>query len=190
MTQLGNGLSEEGRHEEALSVQEAELSLLRRLGVSEEFILTVQTNISNTHARMGRCEQALQMDRDIYCGRVKFNGEEDEKTLRAASNYATSLRTQRLFEECKSLLRKTAPVARRVFGEGHDVTLRMRKVYAAALCADPAATFNDLREGVTTFEDTERTARRVLGGAHPLTVEIESNLRNARAVLRAREDSV
>jgi hypothetical protein len=121
---------------------------------------------------------------------VKFKGEEDEKTLRAASNYATSLRTQRLFEECKSLLRKTAPVARRVFGEGHDVTLRMRKVYAAALCADPAATFNDLREGVTTFEDTERTARRVLGGAHPLTVEIESNLRNARAVLRAREDSV
>ena len=49
------------------------------------------------------------------------------------------------------------------------------------------ATRDDLREAVTTLEDTERIARRVLGGNHPLTVEIEGNLRNARAALRARE---
>ena len=29
------------------------------------------------------------------------------------------------------------------------------------------ATLDDLREAVTTLEDTERIARRVLGGAHP-----------------------
>ena len=28
----------------------------------------------------------------------------------------------------------------------------------------------DLHEAVTTLEDTERTARRVLGGAHPIGV--------------------
>ena len=42
---------------------------------------------------------------------------------------------------------------------------------------------------MTTLEDTERIARRVLGGAHPLTVDIERELRNAQAALRAREET-
>ena len=48
-------------------------------------------------------------------------------------------------------------------------------------------TLDDLREAVTTLEETERTARRVFGGAHPLTQEIEHHLRDARAALCARE---
>ena len=59
--------------------------------------------------------------------------------------------------------------------------------YAVALYDDPAATLNDLREAVTTFEDTARIARRVLGGAHPLTLAKEEGLRETRAALRARE---
>ena len=59
--------------------------------------------------------------------------------------------------------------------------------YASVLCQDPAATLADLREAVTTLEDTERTARRVLGGAHPITEGIEVCLRDAQAALRARE---
>jgi len=49
------------------------------------------------------------------------------------------------------------------------------------------AALDDLREAVTTLEEAERIARRVLGGAHPLTGWIESELRDARAALRARE---
>ena len=56
-----------------------------------------------------------------------------------------------------------------------------------ALYKDTDATLDDLREAVTTIEDVERTARRVLGGAHPLTSAIEGDLRNARAALAARE---
>ena len=63
----------------------------------------------------------------------------------------------------------------------------MGLLYASALCADPAATIDDLREAVTTLEDVAPTARRVLGGAHPLVESIERHLRNARAALRARE---
>ena len=80
-----------------------------------------------------------------------------------------SFMTLKRFEESKSLLRKTMPVARRVLGESHDLTLRMRWSYAAALYEDNGATLDDLREAVTTLEDTERIARRVLGGAHPTT---------------------
>ena len=52
---------------------------------------------------------------------------------------------------------------------------------------DRAATLDDIREAVSTLEDAGRTARRVLGGSHPLTKNIEGTLQNARAALRARE---
>ena len=91
------------------------------------------------------------------------------------------------FEEAKSLLRRTMPVARRVLGESDSTTLRMRWNYAEALYRDPDASLDDFREAVTTLEDVERIARRVFGGTHPLTVEIEDELRCARAALRARE---
>ena len=84
-------------------------------------------------------------------------------------------------------MRKTTPVARRILGESNDLTLKMRALYAAALNNDPSATLDDLREAVTTIEETARIARRVLGGAHPLTSVIEGNLRCSRATLRARE---
>ena len=113
---------------------------------------------------------------------MKLNGEENCKTLIAASNYANSLVNIKRFEDAKALLRRTVPVARRVLGESRDVTLRMRKVYARALCEDGSAPLDDLREAVTTFEDAGRIARRVFGGAHPLTVGIEYHLRNTRAL--------
>ena len=63
----------------------------------------------------------------------------------------------------------------------------MRLSYAVALHEDPGATLDDLREAVTTLEDTDRIARRVLGGARPLTLAIEANAREARDRLVARE---
>ena len=58
-----------------------------------------------------------------------------------------------------------------------------------ALYLDDAATLDDLREAVTTLEDTGRTARRVLGGAHPNVRSMEESLQQARAALRRRETS-
>jgi len=63
----------------------------------------------------------------------------------------------------------------------------MRKAYAHSLCLDAGATLDDLREAVTTLEDAARIARRVFGSTHPLTVDMESDLRKTRATLRARE---
>ena len=105
----------------------------------------------------------------------------------AALNYAVSLTHLQRFEEAKALLRKTVPVARRVLGEGSDLTLSLRANYAVVLYEAPAATLDDLRKAVSTLEDTERIARRVLGSAHPIALKIERNLQNARAALRARE---
>ena len=79
------------------------------------------------------------------------------------------------------------PVARRVLGESHELTLKMQCAYAQSLYRDDAATLADLREAVETLEDAERTARRVLGGAHPLMVGTEQQLRKLRELLAARE---
>jgi hypothetical protein len=63
----------------------------------------------------------------------------------------------------------------------------MRKMLATVLFADASATLDDVREAVTTLEETARTARRVLGVSHPITSGIEDRLRKARAALSARE---
>jgi hypothetical protein len=92
------------------------------------------------------------------------------------------------FEEARSLLRKTIPVARRVLGENNRNTLQMRWFYARALFEDEGATLDYIREAVTTLEDAGRIARRVLGGAHPTTEDIDISLRISRAALRDREN--
>ena len=58
---------------------------------------------------------------------------------------------------------------------------------AVVLASDDGSTVDDLREAVTTLEDTERITRRVLGGAHPTTVKMERALQAMRATLAARE---
>ena len=127
------------------------------------------------------------MKRDVYSGRLKLNGEEHVETLREASSYSESLIHLKRYQEVKSLLRKTIPVARRVLGDDNILTLVMKWIYATALYSDPAASLDDLREAVATLEETERTARRVLGAAHPVTAGIEGRLRFAREALAARE---
>ena len=187
MAVLGNGLYGAKHYEDTLTVQEVRLSTMRRLGAPEAHILAVQSNLACTYASNRRFEEALQIERGVYSGRMKLNGEEHKETLRAAFNYALSLFNLKRFEEAKSLMCKTIPIARRVLGKCDIVTLGMRRCYARALYQNECATLDDLREAVTTLEDLERTARRVLGTLHPTTTGIEATLRYSRAALRARE---
>ncbi len=187
MGRLGTGLHAVGQLADALPVMEAELSMKQRLGDSESNILAVQNNLASTYHMLGRLDAANRMLRDLYSGHLNFFGEEHPRTLMAASNYTNSLFLLKRCEEGKALLRKATPMARRVLGESDKVTLRMRRNYAEALYTDPGATLDDLRESVETLEDLERTARRVMGGAHPDVVDIEQALRASRAALSARD---
>ena len=186
MRLLGNGLSNAGHNEEALSVREAELSTLRRVGGTAAHMLVVQGNLATTYKKIGRIEEALNLYRDVYSGELKLYGAEDRQTLISAYNYAIALIELQRFDQAKSLLRQSVRVARRVLGETVETTLKLRWIYAAALYEDPDAALDDLREAVMTLEETTQIARRVLGAAHPVTAEIEYYLRDARAALRAR----
>ena len=188
MTQLGNSLHDAGHIKDAMIVQEAELSLMKHVGESEGTILAVLGNLAGTYSDLGRKEEALRLEKEIYSRSLRLYGEEHSQTFSAANNYALSLRHQLRYEEAKTLLRKTMPVAQRALGTSHENTIKMGLVYASVLYKDDGATLDDLREAVSTLEDTVRIARRVLGGAHPLTTALEGDLRDARTVLQARED--
>ena len=159
----------------------------RRIGASAQSILTVQGNLARTYQVLGRYESALSLREVVYSGYIRLRGEEHVNTLISANNYANILNSLQRFEEVKALMRKTVPVARRVLGEGARITLTMRKIFAEASYKNPGATLDDLRGAVTMLEEMERTARRVLGGAHPLTAWIQNSLKDTRAVLRASE---
>jgi tetratricopeptide (TPR) repeat protein len=186
---VANGLGRAKRHEDALTVRETELAMGRRYGASEEHVLITQSNLASTYQFLGRREEALSLRREVYSGRVNLVGEDHGDTLGAAVNYASTLFALEHFAEAKALLRQTVPVAQRVLGENHEITLKMRNVYAQTLYADAAATLDDLREALTTLEDVERIARRVLGGSHPFVVDSERCLRGLRAALDAHEAS-
>ena len=187
MKGLGNGLYAAKRYVEALSVGEAELSTMRRIGAPEAALLIAQGNLAGTYRSLGRIEEALPMKRDAYTGYLKLYGEENRETLREAGNYASLLTQLKRFEEAKAVLRRTVPVARRVLGDGHDTTLRARWHFGQALYKDDRATLDDLHEAVNTMEDTVRTARRVLGSDYPIVSIMENGLDEARAARRTRE---
>ena len=90
------------------------------MGASEAYILIVQSNLAVTYQELQRLEEASSMQRDVYSGRLKLHGEEHERTLGAALNYATTLVQLRRYAEAKAVLRRTIPVARRVLGENND----------------------------------------------------------------------
>ena len=62
-----------------------------------------------------------------------------------------------------------------------------KKIHRGGNAEQYNATLDDLREAETTLTQLERTSRRVLGGAHPVTVGIEKHLRRLRIVLGIRE---
>ena len=72
-----------------------------------------------------------------------------------------------------------------VIGATNSAAEPLHAAYAQSLYMDVyGSTLDGLHESVTTLEDLERIARRVLGNAHPLIEGIEMALRGAR---RARE---
>ena len=185
MGALGNGLYEAGHDEDALSVREADVSLKFRLGVSEERILATQSNIAQTYMQLGKLNDACRLMRYVYSGYLKAHGEEDRRTLLAASNYAASLTVVERLAEANSVIRKVMPVAQRVLGNNDEVTLKMRMNHANWLVEDPNATLKNVNEAIDTLEEIEPTVRRVFGIAHPFMADVERSLEYSRATLRA-----
>ena len=148
---------------------------MRRIGASEENILTVQQGIANSYESLGRNDDSLRMEKAIYASRVRLSGEFHENTLISALNLSLALvRANKAFESM-TFLRPLLPMVRRALGADHEVCLRFAHayVYAVLRCA---ASRDELKFAEKLLEDAVRRFRRVLGTAHPSTSKAEGDL--------------
>ena len=170
MNVLGNGLYDADRDEEAFSVFEANLATMRRVGASESNILAVQTNLASTYQSLGRIDQALELEREIYTKRLESLGNLHPETLIGAICLANTLSKMRKFDEVRSFAPDRIAECQRVLGAEHENTLFLRSIYAHALFA------SDPEQAETILVDVTRIARRVLGKSHPRALHAESVL--------------
>ena len=129
----------------------------RRMDDDEENILGIQTNLGARVETLDGMNEALNMFRDVYSGRLKLEGEESLETLGSANNLAAAAKVLAHFQEAKALLRKSTPVARRILGENHLLTLMMKKSYGEVLCRKPTAPRR--RSSRSRWATARRTAR-------------------------------
>ena len=82
------------------------------------------------------------------------------------------------------MLRKVTPVARRVLGEGHRLTLKLRWLYANCLYDhNDDATLDDLVEAVETLESVAKVWKRFMGERHPETANVLQAVKATREKL-------
>ena len=121
-------------------------------------------------------ERALSIRREVYIGHLRLYGENHRKTLLEANNLASLLIGLQRFKEVRSLLRKALPVARRLLGAEHEVTLSIREDFSGAILEDGDSSAEEKRKAVRMLEDTIRVMRRVLGTSHPTTLHAQKSL--------------
>ena len=135
----------------------------------------MQGNLANSYKVLGRIEEALNLYRDVYSEELKLYGRHNKQTLESASNYAMTLLDLERFEEAKILLHKVAPVAQRVCGAEHDLTLSLREDLSRAIL-DGESSAEEKRQALRMLEDVAGVRRRVLGPAHPETLFTQTEL--------------
>ena len=170
-------------------MQEAELSILRRLGEPVlETKLVAQNNLAGTYYKLGRLEQALSLRRDIYSGHLRHRdlGPLHHNTLGAALNLSTSLVDAGNYAEARAFMRDQMELVRRALGTDHPYTLDFQWGYSRAFTLDKDVSAEQLAEVATTLEKTLEISQRVCGREHPRTCSIRGELTFAREEIAQR----
>ena len=151
----------------------------------EDFV-GARINMACCHAKMGRKEESLKIERDIYAQRLASLGDSHKETLYSAHRLACDLLAlsdaHRI--EARVLLHEVVPRAEQNqdLGPEHKCLLQLRWLYACSLWTDPRGpTLDDLVEAVAIYEDVEKIWLRVFGEKHPETLKLQ------REVVAARE---
>ena len=114
-------------------------------------------------------------------------GPNDEQTINAGLNYATSLVDNKLYAQAKPATRKVLKIARRVLGESGDLTIFATASLSHALWNDPAASLADAREAERLMADALKMATRAFGPQHPQALARARHLAGMRADLPFRQ---
>jgi len=198
---LGNALTRNGRHAEALPAREAALELcLAHHGDSADAALCARSSLANSLHGCGRADEACALRRSVYGTRARADGGKgpSRPTLAAALDYAISLSELGAFREAQRLLRAVFPAARASLGATDVVTIALGHCLARALTTDDDSVQTDVEEmevgdvleAVALMECTHEASRRVYGGAHPTTIDVAAGLDRARNALAVKTSSM
>ena len=144
----------------------------------------MQGNISNSYSRLGRFEEALRINRDIYTRISALYGKCHESTLLSARNLVSTLVDDlQRFDEAKAFLLDRMPVSIRVLGKAHTTTYILQRMYAQCLYQNDSASRSDLTEAIASLEDLDKRMTRTYGTVHPQTNTTRFFLAEARQKL-------
>jgi hypothetical protein len=179
---LANGMEEDvvGRLEEALSLYAVYLDVSQRslragAEVSTENLLAAKSNIAGTYSRLGRVEEAVNMEREIYDDSKALLGPLDLQTLSVAANLMHTMSMLHRFDEVKAFF-LGLEAARQTLGPDNYLVLKLTSAYAHGLYYDPTATRDEQLEAITMFEDIRGRILRVWGRNRPHFENIDQNL--------------
>jgi len=142
-----------GRLEEALSLYAVYLDVSQRslragAEVSTENLLAAKSNIAGTYSRLGRVEEAVNMERDIYDDSKALLGPLDLQTLSVAANLMHTMSMLHRFDEVKAFF-LGLEAARQTLGPDNYLVLKLTSAYAHGLYYDPTATRDEQLEAIT-----------------------------------------
>ena len=108
------------------------------------WLLDAQMSLASCLGTLGRLEESLVLQREIYARRLAISGASHEGTIISGSNLLATLNMLGRWDEAKPLARdQLLPAARQSLGADHDTTLKLTKNLACTL-AD-LGTRGDLR---------------------------------------------
>ena len=178
----------------AICIHQANIDSVRRFMPDEEgLLLHAQTNLALAYKSVGRNSEALALQREVYA-QSKELGDEDDVFFSTVTDLALSLMEADLWGEAKTLLREHLTAASDSLGADHLETLYARLYYAESLLYDDGGaetTYEqdraDYLESERIAADVLRRAERIYGSGHPVTVEAQDILKEAREDIAANE---
>ncbi|MFW5816536.1 MAG: tetratricopeptide repeat protein, partial [Wenzhouxiangella sp.] len=161
-------------YERGLAYFEQVLAAMREtLAPDDPRLGRAMLNVASSLGRLGRLEQALEMDREIVAFFSAAEGRRSSNTIRAMSNMANNLSGLGRSEDARRLLIEASGLAGEALGADHPITLRTRLNLGSLLARlDQRAEAQAILEGVV--------AARLdgLGPDHPETLSAQEVLAN------------
>ena len=169
--QVGQALCAANSFEDAIAVDRAALAYYEHVAPDYvDNIITLRGNISVSLGKLGRREEALSIKRECYQYLVDREGKKGERAIYQAFNIAADLNQLKRYTEATSFLRDQIPLATRVLGKDHEITLKFQKLYAMVVFGPPDGPWSEEKvRALGLLEAFNRSARRVLGPSHPET---------------------
>ncbi len=164
-------LTEMGRPQTALTLQEAVGMLIDALGPDHPDTLTTRGNLALAYRESGNLQKAIDIFEDVLTDRTRLLGPDHPDTLGTRGNLAIAYRESGNLQKAIDMFEDVLADCTRLLGPDHPDTLGTRGNLAIAYRES-----GNLQKAIDMFEDVLADRTRLLGPDHPDTLTTRGNL--------------